>query len=183
MVIGASENRVYAVFEKNSEASYMTFTQIVEKYTPLLLSYFARKIGRDVAHDLKQNTLLKAYRNSNRFDSGENFEPWLMTIAKRISIDYFRKKGRNREHVGAIDFDSISASGDLEKEVIDDQRNEILYDAIGQLSQSQQDAIKLHLLGYSIKEMVEELGIKAGAAKVRVHRAKERLGKILEDKL
>ena len=45
MVIGTSDDRIYAVFDKDSDARHMTFTQIAQKYSPLLHNYFRKKFS------------------------------------------------------------------------------------------------------------------------------------------
>jgi RNA polymerase sigma-70 factor (ECF subfamily) len=158
----------------------MTFTQIAQKYSPLLHNYFRKKFSRQDANDLMQDTFLKVYTGSNRFERGKDFYPWVMTIARNVGVDYLRKRGRCKENIGSFDFEQEKSLGDsVDKLVENNEKVQMLYDAIDQLTQGQQKIIKLHLLGYSIKEMMKELEINESAAKVKVYRAKKKLKTIL----
>jgi len=41
--------------------------------------------------DLMQDTYIKMLRNINSYETGRNFNAWLLQIAKNIAIDYYRK--------------------------------------------------------------------------------------------
>jgi RNA polymerase sigma-70 factor (ECF subfamily) len=46
------------------------------------------------AEDLVQETLLRAYRAFDRFESGTNVRAWLYTILHRVHLDGIRRKSR-----------------------------------------------------------------------------------------
>ena len=49
------------------------------------------------ADDLVQETFLRAYRNLANYDPRKPFLPWLYVIARRLAINLFRKRERQRE--------------------------------------------------------------------------------------
>ena len=46
--------------------------------------------GNEEAHDLTQQTFLKAYQNLHRFDCSRPLINWLFTIARRSALNHFR---------------------------------------------------------------------------------------------
>ena len=49
------------------------------------------------AEDLTQETFLRAYRRLDLYDPEKPFLPWLYVIARRLALNYFRKRARQRE--------------------------------------------------------------------------------------
>src|ERR1051325_10777416 len=60
------------------------FDELSRRYAPRLFK-FCRALTSDVesAEDLKQETLLRAWRSLHTFDAGAEMWPWLATIARR----------------------------------------------------------------------------------------------------
>lgn len=70
------------------------FEELVYRYSHRLFHYFRHKMSNDQdIEDLVQETFLKAYQNINRFKLEYKFSTWFYTIASRLAISYFRKKG------------------------------------------------------------------------------------------
>src|ERR1700730_11538249 len=58
-----------------------------------LLAYFRNRVGDlTMAEDLRQETLLKAYRARAALRDEARFEAWLFRIANRTIIDYYRRR-------------------------------------------------------------------------------------------
>ncbi len=57
---------------------------------------FAMKLtlNSDEAHDLVQDTTLKALNNEEKFVDNANFKGWMMTIMRNIFINNYRKSIR-----------------------------------------------------------------------------------------
>ena len=57
---------------------------------------FAMKLtlNSDEAHDLVQDTTLKALNNEEKFVDNANFKGWMMTIMRNIFINNYRKSAR-----------------------------------------------------------------------------------------
>jgi RNA polymerase sigma-70 factor (ECF subfamily) len=62
-----------------------------------LLFGFAMKLTRnkEEAKDLMQETVLKAYRNRDRFRINTNFKAWTTTIMRNTFINAYRKKNNS----------------------------------------------------------------------------------------
>ena len=66
---------------------------------------FALKLTRDSeeANDLLQETLLKAYKNKDKFADGTNLKAWLYTIMKNTFITNYQKMVRRGTFIDTTD--------------------------------------------------------------------------------
>ena len=81
------------------EYSY-TITQMTKSLKP-----FALKLTKDTedANDLLQETLMKAYRNREKFSEGTNLKAWLYTIMKNTFITNYQRMVRRGTFIDTTD--------------------------------------------------------------------------------
>lgn len=72
---------------------------IYAKHGASLMSFVLRKVGGDWqrAEDIVQETIVRAWRNGERFDLGRPLRPWLFTVARRLIIDEYRSRSARPE--------------------------------------------------------------------------------------
>lgn len=65
------------------------------------LTGFAMKLTRDkdLAEDLLQDTLLRAYRNIDKYTPGTDAKSWVFLMMKRLWINHFRATRKLRENL------------------------------------------------------------------------------------
>jgi RNA polymerase sigma-70 factor (ECF subfamily) len=82
---------VRAVRQGNAEA----FGPLVDRYAPLLHALL-RRFFREPADvdDVLQETLVRAFRNLERYDPGRPFYPWLRRIAVNLALNELEKRKR-----------------------------------------------------------------------------------------
>jgi RNA polymerase sigma-70 factor (ECF subfamily) len=136
---------------------------------------FARSLcaGRtDVADDIAQETLVKAWSARTRFDEKSNLRAWLFAIVRNTFLDQRRKAWRetlldNFEGIGG----ATSARESSDRVELDDARR-----ALGVLPEDQREALVLvAVAGFSYDEAAEICETKVGTIKSRVARARARL--------
>lgn len=72
------------------------FTELARRHSASLHCYcLAKTCDQDVALDLAQETLLRAYTRFHTLREIDHFPAWLVGIAKRCSWNWFRKKKRD----------------------------------------------------------------------------------------
>jgi RNA polymerase sigma-70 factor (ECF subfamily) len=86
--------------KKGDREAFMTVTSLYQKKVFLLAFSFFH--NREDALDIVQETFLRLYQKVHLFRKGQNFQNWLLQIAKNLCIDYHRKnysksKEYNRE--------------------------------------------------------------------------------------
>ena len=157
------------------------FKELFGRYAPKLERLMLRELyAREEAKDLVQQTFLQLHRARLDFDPKQRFKPWLYTIALNLKREHFRRRRRRPETLGDAS-DERAAPGDAH-EALEAHRS--LSWALAQLPEESRSVIELHWFdGLSFAEVAKSLGIGAVAAKVRAHRAYQRLKKILGEDL
>jgi RNA polymerase sigma-70 factor (ECF subfamily) len=147
----------------------------------------ANLITRDLAlaEDVVQECFLRLTRAIRSFDSQRPFEPWFLRSVIRAAVRAARQQARNlyAESDGEeVWFESLFGSGqsaEAEVEALQDQQH--LLNALQKLSPRQRAVlVQRYYLGWSEKEMVEELGLRPGTVKWLLNAARARLRALLE---
>lgn len=122
-----------------------------------------------LAEDLLQETFLKALLSLS--DSHTNVRAWLHMVARNLFFDYARrtKYTAPQELTETVDNDS-----DPLEEILKDERNRILYQALSQLEERKREVLELHYFsGLSQREIAAVLHLKSGYVRVLALRAKQ----------
>jgi RNA polymerase sigma factor (sigma-70 family) len=144
------------------------------------LRAFGRSLSgnRDVADDLVQETLLKAWAARARFQAGTNMRAWTFIILRNHYLSQMRR-ARLRGEWDDLTADRIlaaPASQDKHVELSDMQR------ALLQLPQPQREALILvGAGGFAYEEAAEICGVAVGTIKSRVARGRVALEGLLSD--
>jgi RNA polymerase sigma-70 factor (ECF subfamily) len=139
----------------------------------------------EVAHDV----FVRAYTSLSSYSGQTPFEHWLSGIAVRTCYDFWRSRRREElpvsalttEHQAWIDHVQAAESDDQFREQAKQQEAaELLQWALGHLSAENRLVLTLvHLDGYSVREAARLLGWTVVNVKVRAHRARHTLRKLL----
>lgn len=161
------------------------FAPLYERYVHLVWNYcLVRLRDPDRAADATSATFEKALRALHRYrpdvrGDGTTFRSWLMTIARNVVLDDLRR----RPTVPLGDAFHLLAQREDGPEALalaGERRRELLA-AYAQLSDQQQDVIRLRQQGLSGEEIGAVLGIGVGAVKSTHYRAIQRLRQILQE--
>jgi RNA polymerase sigma-70 factor, ECF subfamily len=163
------------------------FRRYVVPELPVLLGV-ARRITGDPtdAEDLVQETLIRAYRAIDRFD-GRHPRAWLLTILRNTWRNMNR---RARPHLLDKDEDILSVPatgadgrGGAEEQVLDGVLEAELAAALQNLSPNHRAVVVLvDVDGLTYQEAADVLGLPTGTVMSRLHRARKRLRKRLEQR-
>lgn len=159
------------------------FAAIVEPHYEVLyrVAYRLSRSAHD-AEDLAQEVCVRAYARLDELELLEQPRGWLLRVLYRLFVDTVRRY--ERKHVGSID--------DVATELVSEEPTPIeevelyltrrrLDSAWKHLDSEQQALLVLHEIeGHTLGELVELTGLKEGTLKSRLHRARVRLGKLLE---
>lgn len=139
---------------------------------------FAASLTRNsaAADDLVQDTIVKAWKNFDKFKPGTNLRAWLFTILRNTFYSDLRKKKREVEDVDGVMAGTLSekphhdgrlAFADFEK-------------VFGELPVEQREALILvGASGMSYEEAAETCGVAIGTIKSRINRGRARLSELL----
>jgi RNA polymerase sigma-70 factor (ECF subfamily) len=158
---------------KRGEAA---FEQLCDELRPDLFRFaFWLARDRDVAEDVVQEALLRAWRSREALADGAAARPWLLTIVRREHARlYERKRFQTVQVDELVDSESVELGVAVDQEVLN------LRKAIFGLEDDYREPLVMQvLLGYSTEEIASELGLKRGAVLTRLFRARQKLRMVL----
>ncbi len=163
----------------------MTQVEFQTKWYELesLLFGFAMKLTRnkEEAKDLMQETVLKAYRNKERFKMNTNFKAWTTTIMRNTFINAYRKKTTRKKVEAPIEDFLYSIESKAAEELADASvRTKDLYKTLDTLSDTYRIPFLMFFKGYEYKEIAAQLNIPIGTVKSRIHSARQNLKKAIK---
>lgn len=149
-----------------------------------LLSFALKlTLNKEEAHDLVQDTTLKALDNEEKFADNTNFKGWVMTIMRNIFINNYRRDvKRNTVLDTTEDLYHLNVSQDSGLETPDGAyaANEINKILAGFPADYRQP-FSMHVAGYKYEEISEALNMPMGTVKSRIFLTRKRLREILKD--
>lgn len=131
---------------------------------------------RAFAEDVVQDVFARALESLDRLDDASRFRPWLMAIARHTAIDARRRLARSPVSVAGAGEEPPEASGGVEPEALAELGDlaSLVWGAVAGLSKRDAQTMALVSLGFGIADVAVALGLNHNAAKVAVHRARER---------
>ena len=146
---------------------------MLEKYQERLYWAIRRIVSEhNDADDVLQNTMIKVYRNIDRFEEKSSLYTWLYRIATHEALSFIKKK--NRVSGMSLDDTAFTVPPDLRADPYfdGDLAQAILAEAVGQLPEKQKCVFELRYYeDMSYREMSETLGTSEGALKASFHHA------------
>jgi RNA polymerase sigma-70 factor (ECF subfamily) len=167
---------ITSVLAGNREA----FSTLIHRYSDPLYRHAVGMTGSpDVAEDILQQSFIKAYNHLAEVRG--RFDAWLFRIVANGCKDWL--KNIRRTHVSYDEDDQPSAYATPDEDLDRSELRRDLDRALGSLAPSLREAFVMkHVEGRSYEEMADLLDTTVGALKMRVHRAREALQALLEEK-
>lgn len=172
--------------------SGQNFETIFDEYHPKILRYLSRIVGPVDAEDLSQEVFDKINRGLDSFRGTSSLSTWIYRIATNSAIDRSRSAAYKYKscHDTFEDEAAPESSGRTAEEttpiteqmVIRKEMSDCVNEFIGKLPPDYRTVIVLsELEGFANKEIAQILGISLANTKIRLHRAKARLKKALQE--
>ncbi|MCY3741746.1 MAG: sigma-70 family RNA polymerase sigma factor [Candidatus Poribacteria bacterium] len=167
------------------------FELLVRRYQNPLINYIHRSIDDyHRSEDLSQETFLRVLKSANRYEPTASFRSWLYTIATNLC----RNEIRNRSRRNTCSLEGLVEEGEdvHHTEIMRDTRylpdillekkeqRQMIRKALAQLPENQR--VALTLVTYQdlrYEEVAEILGCSVGAVKALIHRARQKMKKLL----
>src|SRR5438270_879994 len=156
------------------------FQTLITRYSDPLYRHALCMTGSpDVAEDILQLSFIKAYQHLAEVRG--RFDAWVFRIVANGCKDWL--KNIRRSHLSYDEDDQPSSFANPEEELDRTELRSDLDVALSALPASLREAFVMkHVEGRSYEEMADLLGTTVGALKMRVHRAREALQALLEEK-
>ncbi len=175
-----STRRVHKEFEKEALP-----------HMDILYNYALRMTGNaDDAHDLLQETFLKAYRFWDKYEKGTNIRAWLFRIMKNTYINLYRKAVKEPD---TVDYDEIqnfynmireesADPNDLQEKIFGQLLDDDVAKALESLPEEFRTVVILcDIEGLTYEEIAEFVECPVGTVRSRLHRGRKLLyGKLFE---
>jgi RNA polymerase sigma-70 factor, ECF subfamily len=153
------------------ESRRVRFDELYRRHAATVAAYALRRASREAAEDVVADTFLVAWRRLDQIP--DDALPWLLGVARR-TLANDRRSNRRRERLT----ERLRVELDGVRVVPVDQR---LLDALQRLSAGDREVLLLIAWeGLSAGEAADVLGCSAVACRIRLHRARKRLGSALE---
>jgi len=129
-----------------------------------------------LADDLVQETLLRAWSKSDKFQTGTSLRAWLFTILRNIYYSNYRKRAREVQDSDGAYARRLIVSGDQESHLdVEDFRK-----ALARLPTEQREVLILvGANGLSYEEAATICDVEIGTIKSRLSRARSKLVELL----
>ena len=167
----------------NPAAHRLSFDQVARELSQPLLRYLRHHVGNQaVAEDILQETLVRISRGFDSYAGRASVRTWAFAIARRAAADHFRRTPRHAlVDETAEETELPGTDRPVDEQLIADEMNACLREAIGILPEDYRTALVLHdLEGLSTEQTARKCGCSLPTAKIRIHRARHRLKKTLQ---
>ena len=171
------------------------FRVLFDKYKKQVINYCYRYCGHPaVAEELAQETFLRVYKASSRYRPKARFSTWLFKIATNVCLNEIRRPVY-RERIESMD-QAFCEDCDPPRQVAAEpehsmpdalleahQDQHLIRRAMGRLPEAQRAALLLRATeGFSYQEIGRQINRSENHVKTLIHRGRQRLRKILENR-
>lgn len=169
---------IQSVLQGNKAA----YAILVERYQSYVFTIVGRLIPmREEAEDISQEVFVKAYLSLAGFKGTSKFSTWLYTIAHTTAISHLRK---SRPDVVFADENTMAAIIDNRTASHQPQHNSLRSAVNTCIKLLPTDDAEIITLFYMAEQSIEEIGVimrmEPNTAKVKLHRARQKLKDIVE---
>jgi RNA polymerase sigma factor (sigma-70 family) len=146
------------------------FQAVLERYKHDVYRFLAALVGPQAAEDCFQETFLAALRAYPRLRPDSNVRAWLLTIANRKALDYFRRTAR-----AAIPVEQVPEVG-----VLDRRPDDSVWQMVAELPTKQRAAVVYRFVNdLPYADIASALGTSVEAARRNVHEGIKKLREVL----
>lgn len=178
-----------AVLDKDQQA----FAVLMKRYKKAVY-FMILKMVRDAddAEDLTMEAFAKAFKNLHKFKKDYTFSTWLFRIATNNAIDFIRKKKLKTMSLNTtlsddggnlVNIDVEDDESNPQDEFIKSQRVEMVRLFVDKLPAKYRKLVQLRYFDeLSYEEIAQELEKPLGTVKAQLHRSRELLLEIAQNK-
>ncbi len=170
-----------AIIRRCLDGDSDSYSVLVDRYKTMVYNLAYRMVGdEDTAKDLSQESFIAAYAGLERFRFGSKFSSWLYSIVLNKCRDHLKlaKDSVSTDEIAEILPDSRTSP---EEDAAASQSRDVLQQALDALPEEYREVLILkHIEELDYEEISAVTGAGIAALKVRAHRGREMLRKILE---
>ncbi|MFH0733109.1 MAG: RNA polymerase sigma factor [bacterium] len=165
-------------------------SEIYKEYSPKVVLYLSRFVGKDDAEDLMQEVFIKVFNSIETFKGNSKLSTWIYKIATNTAIDKLKNAGYKTERNNSTSLDYVeplktinklgNSDSDIEYNFLKKEMNQCIADYINKLPNNYRAIFLLKEYdNFSVEEISEILNIKYDNVKIQLHRARRKLHELL----
>ncbi|HLP59977.1 MAG TPA: RNA polymerase sigma factor [Candidatus Deferrimicrobium sp.] len=159
------------------------FEILVNRYKRKIINFIHKMIfDYDEAQSLAQDTFIKVYLSISKYNSLDNFQSFIFTIAQNTTLNYIKKQKRFQffsSFLSPGEENNRFRTADNQHELMEkDQQDEIISIALKNINENQRLALILKVyLDFSYQQIAEITGWSIPKIETLISRAKSNLKK------
>ena len=145
--------------------SHKEFKAFFETFFIPVYTLMQRYTGeRELSRDFTQEAFVRVFEHWGEFETEENANALLYTVARRIYLDHCKHQKIENQYQNRVNEEELEEY-DFLKEVTQQEVSRILYDAVDKLPSQTRSIILLNLKGFNNTEVAERLGVSVNTIK------------------
>lgn len=173
-MLNETDSQLHAADPKDFKKIYDATMQLLYKISYRVVN------DEEAAEDLVHDSLIKMNEKELVFPSLDDAKYWLIRVVKNASLNYAKRKTRERKAYEKVLREEKRESVSSEVELLKKETQKIAREALNKLPEKLRMILILREYAeMNYKEIGKVLGITEGNVKIRVFRAREQLAKII----
>ena len=163
------------------------FPALCAMYGARLHAFVLKRVhNREDAQEIVQDVFVRVSRNLETLKASERVLNWMFSIASQLIVARYRE---NRTHLEYTSVDGVSELHEeasltayrvSQQQAEEDELLEIVSRAIDKLPDLDRKVMRCAESGMSYQQIADELGLKGGAVKHRLYRARRRVKELVD---
>lgn len=176
-----------ALVEQCRSGNDDAWREMVERFGPRLYSVaYHFTLKREDAEELTQEIFLKVFENLHRYDGSFPLVAWIVSVARNLCIDRYRRRKRERSfrfvHDEAV-APLLRSEDDPSADALRKERTKLLFWAISEIPEDLAEILVLRDLdGMAYDEIGRALRLPDGTVKSRLFRARAEVAKKIRER-
>jgi RNA polymerase sigma-70 factor (ECF subfamily) len=144
---------------------------------------YALLLSHDEALDVVQEAFIKAWQQTDFFESGFNQKAWLFKVVRNLALNRRRTISRLWQWMKKQVTEAEPEKQSIVETLIHQEKVQLLNQYMQKLSLAERETLALYYSGgYDCQEIADMTGTKKGTITSRLKRARERLGVLMQTK-
>lgn len=171
--------------QNDQEGDDEAFRRLYDRHSKVVWAFLKRLLGRDehAAMDALQETFFRFYTALASFKKGRPVRPWILTIARNVSLDYLKHSARKEQpqDLTAVAELTPSREQDPAQSLAHKELAACVRAAVNGLNIDEKAVFFLRKeAGLTFDQVADVLGCSVRTAKYRMKAALERIGRAVE---
>jgi RNA polymerase sigma-70 factor, ECF subfamily len=181
---GADEKELVERCRKGEDEAWRDLVDRFGQKVYSIAYHFTLK--REEAEELSQEVFLKVFENLQRYDGSYPLTAWLVSLARNLCIDRYRRRKREKSFRFVSDdavMPLLKSDDDPSAEALRKERTKLLFSALAEIPEDLAEILVLRDLdGLAYDEIGRALQLPGGTVKSRLFRARAEVARKIRER-